>query len=233
MGNKITTILWDVDGTLLDFLAAEKAAIQSLFQEYQLGECSDERIRRYSVINRSYWERLERGEISKPEVLVGRFRSFFKEEGIDPSIAPEFNEKYQLRLGDTIVFRDDSLNIVHSLQGKVRQYVVSNGTVKAQTKKLDRSGLGVLMDGVFLSEQLGVEKPNIGFFDQVFKAIGPVDRNQVMIVGDSLTSDIAGGDRAGIVTCWYNPGGLPRPADCRIDYEIQDLHEVYAILSCF
>ena len=207
MENKITTILWDVDGTLLDFLAAEKAAIRSLFQEYQLGECSDEQIRRYSVINRSYWERLERGEISKPEVLVGRFRSFFEKEGIDPSIAPEFNEKYQLRLGDTIVFRDDSLNIVRSLQGKVRQYVVSNGTVKAQTKKLDRSGLGVLMDGVFLSEQLGVEKPNVGFFDQVFEAIGPVDKKQVMIVGDSLTSDIAGGERAGIVTCWYNPGG--------------------------
>lgn len=233
MENKITTILWDVDGTLLDFLAAEKAAIRSLFQEYQLGECSDEQIRRYSVINRSYWERLERGEISKPEVLVGRFRSFFKKEGIDPSIAPEFNEKYQLRLGDTIVFRDDSLNIVRSFQGKVRQYVVSNGTIKAQTKKLDRSGLDVLMDGVFLSEQLGVEKPNVGFFDQVFEAIGPVDRKQVMIVGDSLTSDIAGGERAGIITCWYNPGGQPRPADSRIDYEIQDLHEVYAILSRF
>ncbi len=164
MGNKITTILWDVDGTLLDFLAAEKAAIRSLFQEYQLGECSDERIRRYSVINRSYWERLERGEISKPEVLVGRFRSFLREEGIDPSIAPEFNEKYQLRLGDTIVFRDDSLNIVRSLQGKVRQYVVSNGTIKAQTKKLDRSGLDVLLDGVFLSEQLGSGKAQCWIF---------------------------------------------------------------------
>ena len=78
--------------------------------------------------------------------------------------------------------------------------MVSNGTIKAQTKKLDRSGLDVLLDGVFLSEQLGVEKPNVGFFDQVFEAIGPVDKKQVMIVGDSLTSDIAGGERAGIVT---------------------------------
>ena len=70
----ITTILWDVDATLLDFLAAEKAAIKKLFQEFALGECTDEMIGRYSQINRSYWERLECGELTKPEVLVGRFR---------------------------------------------------------------------------------------------------------------------------------------------------------------
>ena len=74
----ITTILWDVDATLLDFLAAEKAAIKKLFQEFDLGECTDEMIRRYSKINRSYWEQLECGELTKPEVLVGRFREFFE-----------------------------------------------------------------------------------------------------------------------------------------------------------
>lgn len=77
----ITTILWDVDATLLDFLAAEKAAIKKLFQEFDLGECTDEMIRRYSKINRSYWEQLECGELTKPEVLVGRFREFFETEG--------------------------------------------------------------------------------------------------------------------------------------------------------
>ena len=74
----ITTILWDVDATLLDFLAAEKAAIKKLFQEFALGECTDEMIGRYSQINRSYWERLECGELTKPEVLVGRFREFLR-----------------------------------------------------------------------------------------------------------------------------------------------------------
>lgn len=78
----ITTILWDVDATLLDFLAAEKAAIKKLFQEFDLGECTDEMIRRYSKINRSYWEQLECGELSQTEVLVGRFREFFETEGI-------------------------------------------------------------------------------------------------------------------------------------------------------
>ena len=204
----IKTILWDVDRTLLDFDAAERAAIQSLFVEFGLGECSEEQVARYSVLN----------------------MEFFAEEGIDVSLAPQFNDAYQLRLGDTIVYRDDSYEIVKSLRGKVRQCVVSNGTVVAQTKKLTRSGLGALMDGVFLSEQLGAEKPKKKFFDQVFAAIGPVEKGETMIVGDSLTSDIRGGDNAGIVTCWYNPEGIKAPEGYRIDHEIRDLHEVYGLL---
>lgn len=227
----ISTILWDVDGTLLDFIAAEKAAIKTLFGEFNLGQCSDEMIKRYSEINKTYWQRLERGEITKQEVLVGRFKEFFKSEGIDISVVEEFNSLYQLRLGDTIVYHDDSLEIIKSLQGRVRQYVVSNGTVEAQSKKLRLSGLGELVDGIFLSEHIGVEKPNIEFFDKVLEEIKPADRNSILIVGDSLTSDIQGGNNAGIVTCWYNPLGDKAPDKYRIDYEISDLHQIYEIIE--
>lgn len=226
----ITTLLWDMDETLLNFAAAERAAINALFQEFGFGECSDAMLERYSKINRSYWERLERKELTKPEILVGRFRDFFEAEGLDSTVAAEFNEKYQLSLGDTIVFRDDSYNIVKSLRGKVKQYVVSNGTIAAQTKKLRLSGFGELMDGVFLSEDLGVEKPDILFFKKVFEEIHPEDKSQVMIVGDSLTSDIQGGNNAGIITCWYNPEQKPYQGDLRIDHEIRDLHEVYDLI---
>lgn len=129
------------------------------------------------------------------------------------------------------MFRDDSYEIVKSLRGKVKQYVVSNGTVVAQEKKLRLSGLGELMDGIFLSEALGVEKPNVEFFERMFETIGPVEKDQVLIVGDSLTSDIRGGNNAGIKTCWYNPDRKERYADVKIDYEIADLHEVYELLS--
>ena len=227
----IKTILWDIDGTLLDFHAAERQAIKTLFQQFELGECTDEMIGRYSKINRSYWERLERGEVSKPQVLVGRFEDFFASEGIDISVASEFNKAYQLSLGDTIVFCDDSYNIVKSLKGKVRQYAVSNGTVIAQTKKLRLSGLGELFDGVFLSEDLGVEKPNVEFFNKVFSEIGPINKDEVMIVGDSLTSDICGGNNAGILTCWYNPLKTTCNGDYKIHYEIADIHEIYAIIN--
>ena len=226
----IRAILWDVDGTLLDFAAAEKAAIQKLFGEFGLGECPDDMAARYSVLNDGYWKRLERGEITKAEVLVGRYRDFFSELGIDPALAEPFNARYQIALGDTVVYRDDSLNLVKSLHGKVKQYVVSNGTVIAQTKKLERSHLGEWMDGIFLSEQLGAEKPSPRFFEQVFAALPDIPKEDMLIVGDSLTSDMQGGLNAGVPTCWYNPKGLPRPEGMAIDFEIQDLHQIFELL---
>ena len=226
----VRAILWDVDGTLLDFAAAEKAAIQRLFEEFGLGECTDDMVARYSAINDSYWKRLERGEITKREVLIGRFREFFTELGIDPDLSEAFNARYQHALGDTVVYRDDSLVIVKSLHGRVKQYVVSNGTIVAQTKKLQRSHLGEWMDGIFLSEELGAEKPSPAFFDKVFAALPDIDKADMLMVGDSLTSDMAGGIAAGIPICWYNPNRRPRPADMAIDYEIQDLHQVFDLL---
>ena len=224
-------LLWDIDGTLLDFAAAESAAVKGLFREFGLGECSDGMVARYAAINKRWWEALERGEKTKPEILVGRFTEFFSSEGIDPAVAPEFNELYQLRLGDTVVFCDDSFEIVKSLVGKIGQYAVSNGTIVAQTRKLRNSGLDALFDGVFLSEDIGYEKPAREFFDAVFAALGDADRGRVLIVGDSLTSDIAGGERAGIRTCWYNPCGEANTHGARADYEIRDLHEVYGIIG--
>lgn len=226
----VKAILWDVDGTLLDFLAAEKAAIRRLFGEFGLGECTDAMVARYSAINDGYWKRLERGEIAKKEVLIGRFREFFSELGIDPDLAEPFNARYQHALGDTVVYRDDSLNVVKALHGRVKQYVVSNGTIVAQTKKLQRSHLGEWMDGVFLSEQLGAEKPNPAFFEKVFAALPDIPKKDMLIVGDSLTSDMRGGLLAGIPTCWYNPFHHPRPADMTMDFIIEDLHEIYELI---
>lgn len=226
----IRSLLWDVDGTLLDFRAAETAAVKSLFDEFSLGRCTDEMVRRYSRINMAFWEKLERNEIPKSRVLIGRFEQFFREIGIPVSLAEEFNRRYQIRLGDTIVFRDDSINVIRSLQGHVKQYVVSNGTTVAQTRKLKLSGLGELMDGIFLSEAIGAEKPNKAFFDAVFENIRPRCLDEVLIIGDSLTSDIRGGNNAGIRTCWYNPERKEAPEEYRIDYMISDLHEAIPLI---
>ena len=226
----VKAILWDVDGTLLDFAAAEKAAVQKLFIEFGLEVCTDDMVARYSAINDAYWKRLERGEITKAEVLVGRYRDFFSEIGVDPRLAETFNARYQVALGDTVAYRDDSLEIVKALHGKVKQYVVSNGTVVAQTRKLERSGLGRWMDGIFLSEQLGAEKPSPRFFEQVFAALPDIPKEDMLIVGDSLTSDMQGGLAAGVPTCWYNPNRLPRPTDMAISFEIQNLQQIQELL---
>ena len=113
--------------------------------------------------------------------------------------------------------------------GKVKQYAVTNGTKVAQQRKLERSGLNRLLDGVFISEDLGIEKPGIGFFHRVWEQIGQFDPYEVMIVGDSLTSDIQGGNNAGILCCWFNPKGKENATKLRIDYEIKDLTQILSI----
>ena len=227
----IDVILWDVDGTLLDFLAAEQAAMEDCFAHFGLGPLTPERLARYSALNRVYWQRLERGELTKPQVLVGRFREFFAGEGLSPDLARPFNARYQEKLGDTVRFQDGADRLVARLRGRVRQYAATNGTRVAQERKLRRSGLDRQLDGVFISELLGAEKPSPAFFDQVLAAIGPVDRRRVLMVGDSLTSDMAGGLGAGLRCCWYNPQKLPVPPDLALDYVISDLNEVEGLLD--
>lgn len=227
----IKVILWDIDGTLLDFLAAEKAAIRACFSKFGLGECTDEMLGRYSKINRSYWEKLERGEMSKAEILVNRFRDFFALEGIDTHCEEEFNSDYQLALGDTICFRDNGYELVKKLQGSYLQYVVTNGTFVAQEKKLKKSGIGELMKDAFISDHIGYEKPSIEFFEHVFEKIGHYEKNEILIVGDSLTSDMKGGNNAGILCCWYNPNHMENTMDISVDYEIDHLWQLEEILK--
>lgn len=226
----IKVILWDIDGTLLNFEEAEKYAIRACFAQFRLGECTDSMLADYSQINRSYWQRLERGEITKPQVLEGRFCEFFRKYGLDTGCVSAFNARYQIALGDTFCFHEGGLEVVQSLQGKVKQYAVTNGTRIAQERKLKGSGLADLLDGVFISEELGTEKPGIGFFHRVWDKIGSFAPGEVMIVGDSLTSDIQGGNNAGILCCWFNPQGKPAPEHLRIEYTVNSLSQILDII---
>lgn len=226
----IKAILWDIDGTLLDFLKAEAYGIRKCFSIFGLGECTDEMMERYSGINRIWWQRLERGECTKPEVLEGRFKDFFAAEGIAFDKIDEFNLSYQFHLGDHAFFSDNGMETVTALQGKVAQYAVTNGTSLAQDRKLEKSGLDRLFDGIFISERVGFEKPDPRFFEAVFRTI-PYKKDECIIVGDSLTSDIQGGMNAGIRTVFYNPKNIRPPEEYHIDYSIRDLAEIPTIIE--
>ena len=225
---KYDYLLFDVDGTVLSFEAAEKAALSKIYREFFGAALSDNDIKTYSGINAVYWQKLERGEIEKARLLVQRFEDFFAVMGVSADAAA-FNARYQSELGETIVFCDDSINILKSLKGKCALAAVSNGTQEAQRRKLSKSGLDKVFDYIFISDEVGIEKPNRGFFDAVFREMGIADTSKALIIGDSRTSDIQGGINAGIDTCLYNPEG--KPGKIQPVYEIRDLHEVVGIIN--
>lgn len=227
---QIKTILWDVDGTLLDFEASEEACVHLCLKKYG-AEINEEQMDWYSRRNAFYWKSFEQGEISKERVYLGRFEDFFSHLGIkhiDPDI---FNREYQEALGNSAILREHALELCATLNGMFRQYVVTNGSTVAQTGKLKKSGLENLMDGIFISEQMGTEKPNKEFFDLCGREIPEYDPKTTMIIGDSLTSDMAGGNNAGLLCCWYNPQKKDAPEGLRIDYDISSLKEIYEILG--
>lgn len=222
-------ILWDIDGTVLDFKIAEKNGMKSAFIELGLGDCPDELIEQYSAINQVYWERLERGEITKQQVLIGRFEEFIAKNGYD-ILADVFCSTYESKLADTIVPIDDSLDLLKELSKDYKQYAVTNGAYSVQSKKLANSGLNDILDGAFISDKVGFEKPSVHFFDYVLSNIPSVDKSEILIVGDSLTSDMMGGNNAGIKTCWFNPKHLECNKPVSIDYEIHCLSDIKNIL---
>lgn len=234
MGNKqaITTLLWDVDGTLLDFDYSMRCSLRKCF--HTIGQpLTEEMIRRYSQINDGYWKRLERGEITKAELLVGRFRDFFAEYGLTGIDEKAFLKEFQEGLGHNYAFVDDALTLLKSLQGRYRQYVVTNGVTATQMNKLKLSGLSEVMDGIFISETIGCAKPSPAFFDYCMEQLEEKNRERILIIGDSMTSDILGGIQAGIKTCWYNPEEKPHTYNYKADHEISVLQQLYEVLGIY
>lgn len=238
---RFTTVLWDVDGTLLDFIYSQRWAMRKCFESIGK-EITEEMLNRYSQINDSYWKRLELGEVTKAELLIGRFETFLQEYQLEDVDAKAFAKEYQEHLGNVYKLIDDSLEYCKSLQGKVKQYVVTNGVTATQESKLKISGLYDVMDGIFISEAIGAPKPQKEFFDYCLSHIEETDRQKVLIVGDSMSSDIKGGVMAGIGTCLYateSGAGASNEekqvkistSDYQPDYIIGKLQQLSAILG--
>lgn len=229
----INTILWDIDGTLLDFLIAEKISLIKTFEKFNLGECSDDDVNLYSKINIAYWEKLEKGEITKSQVLFQRFVDFFALKGmhLTDSEIEEFGKCYELGLTQTIIFLDNGYELIKKLSTEYKQYAVTNGAYNVQSEKLQKSGIMDIFDDAFISDSVGFEKPNVKFFEHVFEHINCCSKDEVLIVGDSLTSDMLGGNNAGIKCCWYNPKNKVNSKKINIDFEIKNLNELLDILN--
>lgn len=227
---KYDILLWDVDDTLLDFPYSERYGVRHCFENIGL-TISKEWLARYSEINQSYWKRLEKGEVTKKELLSGRFADLFKEMGIEGVDMAAFQAEYQKALGDVYCYLDNSYDLCKKLKNNCRQYLVTNGVESTQRNKLKLAGLDELVEDIFISEVLGSVKPKQEFFDKCFERIPDFKKERVLLIGDSLSSDIQGAKNAGVASCWYNPKGKTTEGSLQPDYIIHNLWEVEQILK--
>lgn len=225
----IEFLLLDLDDTILDFHKAERLAIAKTFRDFGV-EPTEEVLHRYHLINRSCWERLETGEWTREQVLVNRFALLFGEleVAVDATACARAYEK-NLSIGH--YFLPGAKEAVETLSKKYRLFLVSNGTASVQKGRMTSANLYPYFEKVFVSQELGHNKPAREFFDKAFAQIPDFDPKKAIIVGDSLTSDILGGINAGIATCWVNPGHLPKREDIPADYEIEGIYRLEALLE--
>ncbi len=202
---KYTTLLFDSDDTLLDFKAAEKAALEKAMKQCGLPFNNSLHIL-YSNWNKAFWEAYERGEIQKSDIFVGRFNSFLAEAGISYD-AEKLSKAYEHRLGFEHQPITNAIELCRALQPHYKMHIVTNGNLNIQLPRLKDSGLISFFSKVFVSEQVGYSKPHKEFFDYVLNHIEETDKGKILIIGDSISSDILGGLNAGIDTCHFNPKG--------------------------
>ena len=224
----IEYVFLDLDDTILDFHKSEYVAIGKTMADYGV-EPTEEVRRRYQVINKWHWEQLELGNMNRQQVLEGRFEMLFREMGVNVDAA-QVARKYTENLAIGHYFLPGAEEATEALSKKYRLYIVSNGTSSVQQGRMTSANLYRFFEKVFVSQDIGHNKPSREFFDHCFGQIPDFDIARAVMVGDSLTSDIKGGINAGLTTVWINPGHKPC-GDIRPDYEIESITQLEALLE--
>lgn len=217
-------VLFDADGTLLDFLRSEDEAVREAMEISGI-EPTDDKVRLYSTINDGLWKMLERGEIEKKVLLYRRFELLLEQLGVQAD-AKKMARDYMNILSTKAYVLDGVTEMCEKLLGKVKMYIVTNGVEFIQTGRYARCDIKKYFDGVFISDVVGWEKPAVEYFEYVAERIDGFDKSRAVIVGDSLTSDMQGGINFGIDTCWYNPKGKALPENMKLTHVTDNFVEM-------
>ncbi len=220
-------IFIDLDDTILDFKKAEEQALKKTLISLDI-EPSKENVEMYSIINEGLWKKLETGEMTRDQILIKRFDGLFEKLNIqrDSVLA---NETYVKNLSVGHWFIDGAEALLECLYKNHKLYIVSNGTTVVQNGRIESASIKKYFEKIFLSQDIGYNKPDIRFFEECFKQVGPFDKNDAIILGDSLSSDIKGGINAGIKTCLFDPKNK-FSGDIKPDYIIHALSEFLDIV---
>jgi len=217
--------LWfDADGTLFDYNRAEATALKNTFHSLRL-PYEDGYLNIYQRINQGLWQALEKQEITQAVLRYRRFELLL--ESIQQTGSPhQMSSAYIEHLAICADLIEGAYEVLKTLKETSRIAIVTNGLQAVQRGRLAYSTIKDFVTEMIISEEIGVAKPHAAFFDVAFTRTGQPAKSDVLIIGDSLTSDMQGGVDYGIATCWYNPNGEPRPDHLPITYEIEQLSEL-------
>lgn len=225
----IMNVLIDLDDTILDFKKCEKSALKKTLALLGI-EPTELVLSRYSEINDAQWKLLELGQITRAELKPRRYRLLFEEFGIDAS-AEEAAAVYEEKLSLEYSFMTGAEDALERLSKKYRLYIVSNGTASVQHRRIAGAGIEKYISGLFISQEIGFDKPAPEFFERAFAAVDGFSKTETVIIGDSLSADIKGGLNAGITTIWFNPNAAANTSGIIPDYEIKSLYELDELLE--
>lgn len=225
MRKKYTTLLFDADGTLFDYKKTERNALVKSFNHFSIKLSEDDFISKYRLINNQLWQDFESGKISLPELRTVRFTRLF--ESLSLPIDPfAFGKIYILYLGEGDEMLPDTSAVLEKINGKYTMALITNGIAEVQHRRIKSSGLDKYFPYIFISEEIGSPKPETRFFDITMRKLSNPSREETLIIGDSLTSDIAGGNLSGIDTCWFNPQNKENDTEYSPTYTIAKLTDL-------
>lgn len=221
-------ILLDADRTLFDFDRAEEEAILKTFEHFGW-TADDKTVADYRACNHAVWAEYERGEITQPQLQLKRFAMLLAQYDLDADIE-EINRVYVENLAKGAYLLPGAEELCRALSKEAKLYMVTNGVAYTQHERFSRSALVPYFEDVFISAEVGFQKPQKEYFDYVFSHIPGFSKEKALLVGDSIAADILGGIQAGMPTCWYNPGKIQPKEDLPIEYEIRELSELLPIV---
>jgi 2-haloacid dehalogenase len=226
---KYTLLLFDADDTLFDYKKGENYAFSNTFSDFRLDVDLKKAKNLYKVFNKQAWKDFEKNRITADELKIKRFKLLFDELSLDVS-PQEFSDAYLDHLSNSTFLFNGVEELINDLAGKVTMCIITNGLKRVQRPRFDRSSIGRYFKEYIISEEIGMQKPDESIFQYTFEKLNHTDKEECLIIGDNLTSDILGGIRFGIDTCWFNPNFGENTTGLKPTYEINYLDDLRSIL---
>ena len=222
-------ILFDADETLFDFKKSEKTALKNTVSDLGVSYNEKYHLSTYKTINDKMWSDLEKGNLAAEELKIERFRQYM--DALNISIDPvKVSDLYEKHLSEASFLYEESLPIIKKLHKDFRLFIITNGLSLVQRGRLERSVLLPYFEDIIISEEVKVSKPNPKIFEIALEKANFTEKQKVLMIGDSLTSDIKGGINFGIDTCWINKKSIENNTDITPTYEVNSLFEITKIL---